>query len=121
MIIKDTNAGSQLALITVDAIGADSALLKMAVEKATAMGFDVPLSNVVLSASHTHSGPGAVTAELLWSLAPATDLLVPEVRDGFADSFAKCLVQAKANLKDVSIGVTTGELTTVTRNRRAGE
>ena len=33
---------------------------------AVSRGFTVPRANVIMSASHTHSGPGAVSPEFLW-------------------------------------------------------
>lgn len=44
---------------------------------AVARGFKIPFENVAMFGSHTHSGPGAITPEMLWAVAPATDLLVP--------------------------------------------
>ena len=57
--------------------GADGTLRRTAWERARDMGFSLPLDNVTLHGSHTHSGPGAIAPELLWELAPATDILVP--------------------------------------------
>jgi hypothetical protein len=39
------------------------------------MGFPIPIDNVIFSGSHTHSGPGAISSDFLWALAPATDLM----------------------------------------------
>lgn len=39
------------------------------------MGFTIPMSNVVFSGSHSHSGPGAISTDFLWSFVPATDLM----------------------------------------------
>ena len=44
---------------------------------AAAQGLKVPFDNVAMFGSHSHSGPGAITPEMLWAIAPATDLLVP--------------------------------------------
>ena len=68
-----------------DGIGADGTLRRIAWEKARDQGFNVPLDNCILSGSHSHSGPAAVTPEFLWNVAPATDLLVPEIRDQLAE------------------------------------
>lgn len=56
---------------------ADGTLRRMAWERARDMGFSIPLDNMTLHGSHTHSGPGGISPHMLWQLAPATDLLVP--------------------------------------------
>ena len=55
----------------------DGTLTELAYEMAAAQGFKVPFDNVAIFGSHSHSGPGAITPEMLWAIAPATDLLVP--------------------------------------------
>lgn len=47
----------------------------MLTEIAYQMGLPIPMDNVIFSGSHSHSGPGAISASFLWELAPATDLL----------------------------------------------
>jgi len=58
-------------------LGSDGTLAKLAYDIATSKGFKIPFDNVALFGSHSHSGPGAITPEFLWAVAPATDLLVP--------------------------------------------
>ena len=58
-------------------VGADGTLRKLAHTKAAAQGFPIPLENMIMSGSHSHSGPGGITPEFLWEFAPATDLIVP--------------------------------------------
>ena len=82
-------------------------LRRLAHDKALKLGFSIPLDKVVLSGSHTHSGPGAISPEFLWSVAPgeeakqwlqiqlirlATDLLVPELQEKMAASIANAMV-----------------------------
>lgn len=57
--------------------GSDGTLAQLAYDMAAAEGFKVPFENVAMFGSHSHSGPGAITPEMLWAVAPATDLLVP--------------------------------------------
>ena len=57
--------------------GSDGTLTELAYEMATAQGFKVPFDNIAIFGSHSHSGPGAISPEILWAVAPATDLLVP--------------------------------------------
>jgi len=49
----------------------------LAYDLAVTRGFKIPFENVAMFGSHTHSGPGAISPEMLWAVAPATDLLVP--------------------------------------------
>lgn len=114
-------AGSErVCFVTIDGIGADGTLSQLAYEIAADSGFSVPFSNIVFSASHTHSGPGAISPEILWALAPATDFLVPELQHAIASSMARAMIQAESNLQSAVVGVGSGMLLGVTRNRRAG-
>ena len=62
-------------------LGSDGNLAQLAYDIAAAKGFKIPFENVALFGSHSHSGPGAITPEMLWALAPATDLLIPGSRE----------------------------------------
>jgi len=84
------------------------------------MGFTVPFSNCLFSASHSHSGPGAISPSFLWAMAPATDLLVPELQRMMATTMAKALVKAQQNKQNAFMNTTVGYLIGVTSNRRSG-
>ena len=60
--------------------GSDGTLTELAYEMAAAQGFKIPFDNIAMFGSHSHSGPGAISPEMLWAIAPATDLLVPGVQ-----------------------------------------
>eukprot|EP01096_Ripella_sp_DP13-Kostka_P006594 TRINITY_DN2379_c0_g1_i3.p1 TRINITY_DN2379_c0_g1~~TRINITY_DN2379_c0_g1_i3.p1 ORF type:complete len:373 (+),score=148.20 TRINITY_DN2379_c0_g1_i3:570-1688(+) len=74
----------------------------------------------MFSGSHSHSGPGAIASEMLWSLAPATDLVVPALQRQIAESFAEAMVQAERSMRPAKIGIGASLLYNVTHNRRAG-
>ncbi len=57
---------------------------------------------------------------MLWSLAPATDLVVPELQRQMATSMAQAMVQAQNSMRSASIGIGSSLLYNVTVNRRAG-
>jgi hypothetical protein len=114
------NGQEQFCFTTLDGIGSDENLNKMAHEIAVTMGFDIPLDNCLFSCSHTHSGPGAVSQDFLWSMAPATDLCVPELQRQLATSMAEAMVTAYKNMQPAVMAVGTGDLIGVTQNRRAG-
>jgi hypothetical protein len=66
-------------IITMDFIGATPSVTKKAYQKAKAKGLRTELKNIVVSASHTHSGYGAISEEdIVFQVAPAIDLYVPE-------------------------------------------
>jgi len=96
--------------------------MQLAYDIAASKGFTIPFDNVAMFGSHTHSGPGAITPEFIWEVAPATDLLVPgennttycnithfivltELQEMLAESIATAMLEAAANLQDGSIGI----------------
>jgi len=113
------NGDTQVAFVTFDAIGCDGELNQMAYDMAVDQGFNISYENCLFSSSHSHSGPGAIAAAFLWSVAPATDLLVPELRMQFAASAAQALVQAWQSMTPAVIDIGMGNLINVTQNRRA--
>lgn len=74
----------------------------------------------MFSASHTHSGPGAVSSSFLFSIAPATDLAIPKLQRKFAQSIAQAMVQAEKNMVPAKMDIGITNLVGVTHNRRAG-
>ncbi|XP_065899909.1 neutral ceramidase-like isoform X2 [Dysidea avara] len=117
-LVIDTG-DEQICFVTLDAIGSDGTLMQLAYDIATSKGFTIPFDNIALFGSHTHSGPGGITPEFLWAVAPAMDLLVPELQETLANSIATAMLEAAANLQDGSIGIDIAQLTGVTENRRA--
>jgi len=113
------NGITQVCFITMDGIGADGSLFEIAYYIAASMGFKVPKENIMLSASHSHSGPGAVSPEFLWAMAPATDLLVPELQRFLATKIATAMVNAQNLAKPAKINIGSTLLIGVTSNRRA--
>jgi len=103
-----------------DGVGSDGTLADLAYLIAVGMGFTVPRENFILSASHSHSGPGAVSPEFLWAMAPATDLLVPELQRFLATKIATSMVNAQNNAKPAKMNIASTLLIGVTSNRRAG-
>jgi len=112
------DAGTGVAFVTVDAIGMSGQLADISYNMAAAKGFKVPRENVIMSGSHTHSGPGALAPDFLWAVAPATDLIVPSLRDRLANTVASALLLAQNSMKPAVLGISKGMLTGVTVNRR---
>jgi len=112
------NGQQQFAFVTMDTIGAGSELSWKAWNLAKTQGFSIPYERCTFSASHTHSGPGALSSDFLWSAAPATDLVVPKVQQQFVQSIAQAMLEAEQNLQPAKIDIGMGILTGVTHNRR---
>ena len=120
LVVEDV-AGSRIAHVTIDAIGADGGLTKRAFAAAQRMGYTLPLERTLFHASHSHSSFGAVSTAFLWEIAPAIDLLVPEFADYVANKIARAMVEAEQALAPARIGLRMASMTGVTRNRRAHE
>eukprot|EP00762_Andalucia_godoyi_P001467 ANDGO_00225.mRNA.1 Neutral ceramidase len=118
-LVLDDGASGRFMIVTIDAIGADGGLVKKAIEIAAAQGLKTNPDHVIVSASHSHSGPGAVSYEKLWELAPATDLIVPAIQVQLASSMASAMIAAEAAMEPAVIALTTTTLAGYTRNRRA--
>jgi len=113
------DGSTQICFVTLDGIGSDAGLNLMAYQFAYELGFPLSMDNVVFSGSHSHSGPGAISSDFLWSIAPATDLLIPEAREQIAASMAQAMYQAYKNATSAKIQIGSGILIGVTENRRA--
>jgi len=113
------NGLERFAFVTMDAVGADGIIGDLSYLMAVEMGFTVKRENVIFSASHTHSGPGAISSEFLWAVAPATDLLVPEIQKMYCNSLALAMVKAEQSMQPAKMDIGVGTLTGVTSNRRA--
>eukprot|EP01100_Stratorugosa_tubuloviscum_P003848 TRINITY_DN1936_c0_g2_i1.p1 TRINITY_DN1936_c0_g2~~TRINITY_DN1936_c0_g2_i1.p1 ORF type:complete len:480 (-),score=253.66 TRINITY_DN1936_c0_g2_i1:80-1519(-) len=113
------NGEKQICFVTLDGIGSDGTLSQMAYDIAVTRGFDLPIDSVIFSASHSHSGPGAVSPSMLWALAPATDLLVPELQRQLATSMADAMLDARSSMQSATVGFGVTQLLGVTENRRA--
>ena len=119
-LVLETDETS-VCFVTFDVIGSDGTLAKLAYSMAKDLGFTVPFDNVIVSGSHSHSGPGALAPPFLWSIAPATDLLVPEIQREAASRLAEAMVKAQQALTEVKVGMGQGDIIGYTHNRRSDE
>eukprot|EP01104_Vermistella_antarctica_P008034 TRINITY_DN1998_c0_g1_i1.p1 TRINITY_DN1998_c0_g1~~TRINITY_DN1998_c0_g1_i1.p1 ORF type:complete len:503 (+),score=101.27 TRINITY_DN1998_c0_g1_i1:48-1511(+) len=113
--------GTGYSFTTIDGIGSDGTLNFLAYQIAAGQGYTVPFENCIFSASHSHSGPGAISPEFLWAMAPATDLMVPSLQRAMATSMATSMIDAQNNLAPAKIAIGSGMLLNATVNRRANE
>jgi len=112
------NDEERVAFVTLDGIGSDGTLNELAYKIAQAQGFNVPFENCIFGASHSHSGPGAVSAQRLWEVAPATDLIVKDLQIQLATLLAAAMVEAELSLGPAALDMGMAYLVNVTRNRR---
>jgi hypothetical protein len=110
---------SPVAIVTLDAVAMTDEFVQTVFTKAQALGSTVPLSSVMFCASHTHSGPGAVTHLLMWEIA-AVDLYHDSVFQSLTDGAAQALVQAERSARPAVVGAGSGQIPNATHNRRAG-
>jgi hypothetical protein len=113
------NNDAKVGFLTVDAVGILGELVDRIHAKAVSMGSTLDRGQLVVSASHTHSGPGSLTNLHFWELA-GSDLLYAPLRDAFVDKCAEALVTAEINLQPAKIGLASSPLSGVTTNRRVG-
>lgn len=113
------SGGERVTFVSVDSVAILGSLVDAIVAKAREGGSKVDREHVVVFASHTHSGPGAITGLRFWEQA-ATDELVPAVRDAFVAGCADAVLAAEREMVPATAGLATGVLTTATTNRRAG-
>lgn len=118
LMIEDS-AGKTICHVTMDGIGSDGGLNAKAFAKARAAGFPLSRENVLFHATHSHSSFGAVSDEFLWEVAPAIDLLVPEVAEHIAHRVANAMPEAQRDMQPAVMGMGMSKLHNVTRNRRA--
>ena len=113
------NDDGKVAFLTVDAVGILGELVDRIHAKAVSMGSTLARGQLVVSASHTHSGPGSLTNLHFWELA-GSDLLHAPLRDVFVAKCAEALVTAEISLQAAKIGLASSPLAGITTNRRAG-
>lgn len=106
--------GARLAWAALDVVAVDRAFVETVRARLAAAG--VPPATLVLSASHTHSGPGAFLDSWLMALV-ATDRLEPAVRDGLAAGVVTAIRQANAAKVPAHLGAAEVEAPDVVTSR----
>jgi hypothetical protein len=107
---------ARLAWVTLDLIGVDQAFTRAVQERLTAAG--VPPATLIVSASHTHSGPGAFMDSSLMGLI-AVDRLDPAVRAALVEGAVTAIRQADAARVPALAGAAKVPAPAVTKSRLA--
>ncbi|MBI4589359.1 MAG: neutral/alkaline non-lysosomal ceramidase N-terminal domain-containing protein [Candidatus Rokubacteria bacterium] len=104
----------RLLWVAVDLIGVEPEMVSELKGRLAAMG--LRYEAVILSASHTHSGPGAFSRSRLFSFI-ALDSLVPDIRERILNAIVGAARQAESQKVPARIGIGRGEVTGATRSR----
>ena len=103
-----------LIWLAIDLVGADPSLVVELRGRLVKAG--VNPGGLMLSASHTHSGPGAYAASALFAFV-AVDSPAPEVRGRILDGLERAAREAYARRAPARVGTGVGEVTGITRSR----
>ena len=112
-LVLETPA-ARLAWVTLDLIGVDRAFVRAVQDRLTRSG--VPSTALVISASHTHSGPGAFMDSGLMGLV-AVDRLDSAVREALVTGTASAVQQADRARAPALAGATSVIAPVVTASR----
>lgn len=117
--IDDGQGGDATIILSIDAVGCDKHTFELGLQIAQSQGLKTPVNNIFMSASHSHSMPGATSPQRLWEVAPATDLNIPSLHEQLASSIAAAMVEAESSMRPALIALGDTQLRGVSRNRRA--
>lgn len=109
----------RVAIVAVDLFFADAGLVSVVGRKVMERGALIAPGDILVCASHTHSGPGTLTDRLFWQLA-AMDLYQAAIVDHVAAGIADAVVRADAASEPAALGIGTTELRGLTTNSRVG-
>lgn len=112
--------GERLVVVALDAIGVERAIVTDLARAVRLRGLDLPEERLVLCASHTHSGPGALSRRPLWALT-AVDAFHRPTHRKLIDALAGLVVKAWEARRPAALGWGEAEVPGVSRNRRAGK
>ena len=108
------SGATRVLWISVDLVGVDPSLVEDLRRRLARDGHR--LSALIVSASHTHSGPGAFTRSELFAFL-ATDRLSPEVRGRNLEAIESAARQAESRRAPARVGAGRVEVSGVTRSR----
>ncbi len=107
--------GERYAILSLDLIGVSRRARDDIAARVAAHG--IAPERLLVAATHTHSGPGALGDKRFWELA-AMDLFDARVYDPLVDRAAQAVGDAVARLAPARVGIASAPVTTVQRNRR---
>jgi hypothetical protein len=112
-----SNGVRKVAIVKLDTIGMSRQLRDELVAAAQAPPLNIQPADLVVLATHTHSGPGGVSNRAFWQVVAVdclADAVYPKVRDGAVQA----LKDANAALQPARLGVGTATVLNANKNRR---
>ncbi len=110
-----SNGITKMGIVKVDAIGVTRDTHDDLAAFAATLG--IPEQNFFVCATHTHSGPGAMSKAKLWQLI-AADCYHDRTYQDFLRGCQAALAQADAALRPAEVGIGVTQVTNASRNRR---
>ena len=108
------SGSSQVAVVTLDLIGVSRELRALVLKKLEGTG--ISDQNLLITASHTHSGPGAMEKNFIAGLVFGG--YQKWLTDWTADQIAGAVKEAQAKLEPAVLKAASGQAPGLTRNRR---
>ncbi|RME71617.1 MAG: hypothetical protein D6776_09975 [Planctomycetota bacterium] len=105
----------RFAIVSLDVIGINRGFRDDVAARLGALG--IAAEDLVLLATHTHSGPGAISTMKLWQLI-AVDCLHRATYEHMVQGTAEAVARAVAALEPAEIGIGRGQEPRAVRNRR---
>lgn len=90
-------SGAKLVFVSLDAVGVDAPLRELVTSQLALPPLSIPAESVMISATHTHSGPGALSANHFLEYA-ATDRIHPPFRALYAAQVVAAVASAAGSL-----------------------
>ena len=109
---------SKLLFVGMDVVAAPVEMRDALAERLAPLGYD--RSSIILSGTHTHSGPGALTRNPIWVLG-ATDVFHGKFYDWWLDQTVEAVKLARSRIEPAEIFSSRFNAVGLQRNRRAGD
>jgi len=112
-------SGTKAAFVVLDTVAATQDLYDEVFARISVAGIGITNRNqLYISATHTHSGPGAFATRPMWKIASG-DIFVPQVLDKIATGIVDAIVAANGSLANAKIGVAKVTGPDIIKNRRS--
>jgi hypothetical protein len=118
LVMYAPSGETRVTWIAADLIAVDQQFVRLLNERLTASG--IRAGTLIVSASHTHSGPGAFLAPTVFAVA-AVDREDATVRDVVLDAMVEAVRRAGAGARDARLAVATAQAPPVTVSRMGGD
>ncbi|MBI4577361.1 MAG: neutral/alkaline non-lysosomal ceramidase N-terminal domain-containing protein [Planctomycetes bacterium] len=110
----------KVCLVSLDAVATSAMTVGEVLAKVQQAGVALARDRLLVSASHTHSGPGTLSEKRAWELI-AMDLFQRRVFDAATSGIARAVIEADLNMGPARFGSTSTSQIGLTKNRRANE